>query len=790
MRNDGFWTWFDSFATPRLGTRAETFAKMFEHLDRFDRPVTIIETGCAMDRHEKDSDNWALDGRSTVMFDRYIQARRDGSTCVSVDLNPDAVDACASQVEAVELLCGDSVEALKTIASYERGPVDLLYLDSFDYSPADPLPSAIHHHAELMAAMPMILPGTFVVVDDAWASIDDQGRAEIGGKGFLVAKHMMLCGADMEFCRYQSGWTNVRAALPRGDESIADVVGRARAHVEADRIVAAEQLYRLILGMTTPPKSGQSRVAHGEACAFYAKMALLKQRYGQAADWFREAIQADPLGTDYRVDLVLRCFLPMGNLRAALVEAERAVRIAPDYGQTWRVLGGVHHEMGNAAKTIEAYEKQIALDTSDANALLDRATIALDVVDYDKVRELCAAVMEISPDRAPDALHCLGMVAYREGRHEDAIDLYDLAVLGGARDLPVVHWNKSLAMHAIGRYREAWIEHENREFQKSNPALYLPMRRFTLPRWKGEPATDPETRERKIIHVHYEAGAGDNIAMVRYLRVLCDLGFRVRYECADEMVDLIRGSFPEVKVFPKAADYPGALGVEPFDYHVPIGSLPAVLGTDIDSVPWSGPYVKADPILADRFRAKLGKADTRTRVGLCWSSGIRDGVWMREFGLRKSMHLSALEPLLGADCRFIALQVGPERAQLNDFGLLGECLSLFSDRVEDFLPARPTWAETAALIANLDLVITVDTAIAHLAGAMGKPVWVMCQRDASSWHFMCWRPGASWNDRSPWYPSARVFRQHNFGEPHRWVDVVDDVRAALAEIAAEKIEAA
>jgi tetratricopeptide (TPR) repeat protein len=797
VRSDRFWSWFDSDARLRLGARADTFAKMFAHLDGFDRPVTIAETGCCR-RDPADDESWKGDGCSTVLFDRYVTARADGSLCGSVDLDVGAVAIAAEATEWVSLSVGDSVHWLRSLSdslmATQHGGVDLLYLDSFDYSPGDPLPSAIHHHAELMAAMPVIRPDTLVVVDDAWAAIDDQGRAEVGGKGFLVARHMLLCGADLVFCQYQSGWIGVRAATPRGDEELAALVGRARAHVEGDRIVAAEQLYRLILGLTTPPTTGQARVAHGEACAFYAKMALLKQRFGQAADWYREAIQADPLGTDYRVELVLRCFLPMGNLRAALVEAERAVRVAPDYAQTWRVLGGVQHEMGNARKAIEAYDKQIALDPSDPNALLDRATIALDVADYDKVRELCAAVLET--DRRPDALHCLGMVAYRESRHEDAIALYDQAIAAEARDLPIVRWNKSLALHAIGRYREGWREHEHREFQKSNPVLYLPMRRFTLPRWRGEPAQIAMTEEESvkanegsrggirthraaIIHVHYEAGAGDNLAMARFLRVLRERGFRVRYECADEMVDLMRGSFPDVEVMPKAADYPGALGIVPFDYHIPVGSLPAVLGTEVDSIPWPGPYIKADPILADRFRARLGKRDGRPRVGLCWSSGIRDGVWMREYGLRKSMHVSALDPILWEHRAFISLQVGPERAQLAEkrpWAVYGQ--EPFY-KIADVLPERPSWAETAALVANLDLVITVDTAVAHLAGAMGKPVWVMCQRDAASWHFMCWREGAPWNERSPWYPSARIFRQHRFDEPHRWGDVVDDVAAAL-----------
>ncbi len=101
------------------------------------------------------------------------------------------------------------------------------------------------------------------------------------------------------------------------------------------------------------------------------------------------------------------------------------------------------------------------------------------------------------------------------------------------------------------------------------------------------------------------------------------------------------------------------------------------------------------------------------------------------------------------------------------------------DWVLDVLPEQPSWDDTAALVENLDLVITVDTAMAHLSGAMDKPVWVMCMKDAMSWHFLCERPGASWNTASPWYPSARVFRQHRFNEPHFWDEVIADINEEL-----------
>lgn len=784
MRNEAFWIWFDDVARPQLGPRAPTFAAMFEHLDSFDRPVTIIETGCS--RHPLDHpDAWKGDGASTVQFDRYVRARADGSTLYSVDLDAEACEAAHRNIceangsfdhSVTYISVGDSVvylrhAAARWIKTGEPAP-DLVYLDSHDYNPADPIPSAVHHHAELLAAMPMIWDGTLVVVDDSPASIDDVPRAEVGGKGFLVARHMLLCGAEMKFCRYQVGWTRVRSVKSKAEVDLKELVERARSLVEADQVVAAEQLYRLVLGLTTPPESGMARIAHGEACMFYGRMALGKQKLGVAADWLREALQADPLASDYRLDLVQNCYMPMGAMKQALTEAERAAKIDPAYPRVWHVLGGLHHEMGDAAKCVEAYDRQIELSPGDTDAMLDRCVIALDLADYATAEALCAEVM--GTDREADAWHCMAMIAYRQHEHERAVDLFDKAIAMGCRDKATAEWNKSLALHSIGRYAEGWPAHERREDARSNAQLYLPMKRFTRPRWDGvEPALKGDGTP-KLIHVHAEAGAGDNLALVRYLPLLEERGFRVRYEAMDGMGELIAHSFPSVEIVPRALDYPGALGIRDFDCHIPVGSLPAAFGTLVETIPWRGPYLRAPIGTVPRF-AFMEKTP---KVGLCWSSGIRKtGIWIEEYGRRKSMHFETMIPVVEDlqrnDIQTINLQVGPEREQHGGW-------------LKDPLGAKPTWAETAALVDNLDLVITVDTGLAHLAGAMGKETWLLCQRDGCSWHFMCWRPGAPWNEASPWYPTMRVFRQATFDQPHAWSDVIENVVSELASWAALK----
>jgi hypothetical protein len=323
-------------------------------------------------------------------------------------------------------------------------------------------------------------------------------------------------------------------------------------------------------------------------------------------------------------------------------------------------------------------------------------------------------------------------------------------------------------MESIGRWPEAWAERAWRAKSKSQ-TIAFPMKRFTeVPVWDGRSGSGH-------IHVHAEAGAGDSIAMVRYLPQIAQMGLNVTYESQTDLVELVRRSMLEIEVVPKALDFPGALGLKTPDYHIPIGHLQHAFRTTLETT-WFGPNLRPDPELVERYGEKLAERygeNCLPRVGLCWSSGIRldDSAWLAEYGRRKSMHFDKLRPILVKPMNFISLQIGPEREQLKDDVWL----------VADILPEKPTWDDTAALIECHDLVITVDTSIAHLAGAMGKPVWVMAQRDASSWHFMCWRPGAPWNERRPWYPSARIFRQHEFNRPHYRNDVIRDVKRALQE---------
>ncbi len=194
---------------------------------------------------------------------------------------------------------------------------------------------------------------------------------------------------------------------------------------------------------------------------------------------------------------------------------------------------------------------------------------------------------------------------------------------------------------------------------------------------------------------------------------------------------------------------------------MPVGELPYLFGTEVGTVPWNEPYIKAAPEEVKKYERYEGK------IGIAWSAGVREtlGFWTRRYGQLKSLSFELIKPIILPNLdRFISLQVGPPRL---------ENLS-----IEDVLPEDPTWSDTAALIENLDLVITPDTGLAHLAGAMGKPTWIMMHGYNSGWHFMCERPGAPWNEKSPWYPSVRLFRQKVPGD---WKSVIDSIVKELKQ---------
>lgn len=216
MRSEAFWQFFNTQAAPNLGLREQTFRRMFEYLDARPGAIRIVETGCA-----RQAGNWAGDGQSTVLFDKYISCRDQDSTCFTVDISLASVTECRKLVSSrVEVTQEDSVSylwRLSTELSASGQTIDLLYLDSFDLDSVHWVPSAIHHLKELTAVIRSIDEDTLVVVDDCPQTghfvlgdantVQFIAKPSVGGKGRLIAEFAEACGAELRFAHYQAGWT-------------------------------------------------------------------------------------------------------------------------------------------------------------------------------------------------------------------------------------------------------------------------------------------------------------------------------------------------------------------------------------------------------------------------------------------------------------------------------------------------------------------------------------------------------------------------------------------------------
>jgi hypothetical protein len=219
MRSDEFWNFYNTIK-PQLAARVGTLTRTFEMLDAIDRPVGIVETGCC-----RQAGNWAGDGGSTLLFDKYVQCH-PGSVVYTVDIDPAATALCRSLVSAhVKVHTGDSVAFLKTLADSppaDLPALDLLYLDSYDVNFDDVFPSAFHHMKELVAIAPLVQAHTLVVVDDSPSAftgfINAEGQVllvtppKTGGKGKLVGEYAQHIGAEKVFDGYQCGWIRMRGA--------------------------------------------------------------------------------------------------------------------------------------------------------------------------------------------------------------------------------------------------------------------------------------------------------------------------------------------------------------------------------------------------------------------------------------------------------------------------------------------------------------------------------------------------------------------------------------------------
>ena len=441
----------------------------------------------------------------------------------------------------------------------------------------------------------------------------------------------------------------------------------------------------------------------------------------------------------------------LGRIADALASYDKAIALRPNYADAYSNRGNVLRDLKRFADAIASYDKAIALTPGVAELHYNRAGVLSDlhrnaeaVAAYDKA-------IALQPGHA-EAHFNRGAALYDLGRGAEAIASYDKAIAlnPGHAD---AYWNKSIATLASGDLQRGF---ELFEWRKSK-ASGFGKTDLAQPEWTGA-----EDLTGKILFVRWEQGLGDTIQFCRYARLAAARAAHVVLSVQDPLVGLLSQSLTGIEVIG------GAQIPAEFDYQAALLSLPAAFQTSLSSVPFGDPYLVAPAAKSAAFATRLGPRQ-RPRVGLVWNGGFRpDQPKLWQVNERRNVPFELVAQLNRPDIDFISLQKGePAESQLveelprhwpgDNFHVLTEFLQDFSD--------------TAGLIDNLDLVIAVDTSTAHLAAAMGKPVWILNRFDT------CWR--WMWGrDDSPWYDSVRLFRQTVPGD---WSAVIASVASALSE---------
>jgi Flp pilus assembly protein TadD len=438
-------------------------------------------------------------------------------------------------------------------------------------------------------------------------------------------------------------------------------------------------------------------------------------------------------------------------------EAERLIRqalaISEDDAAHYH-HGMVLSELDRYQEAVASFDKAIALNPSYAGAYNNRG-VALQAMkryedalaSFDKAIALNPGFAEALYNRgnAIDAMVLLGNELFAQNRDDEALTLYDKAIFLRPEHAEA-RFAKALLKLSLGDYAEGWRLYEWRWRTRS----FAPFLRNYGPLWQGD-----DDLSGKTIFIHADQGMGDAIHLSRYLPMLRARNCRVLFEVHGPLVPLFHDY--DIEVIARGEAPPSAEALPPFDFHCPLFSLPLVFKTTLDTIPSSVPYLTAQRDKVDAWGALLGEK-TRPRVGLTWSGNPK-----LRHDFRRSINLETLTPILTDAVEWFSLQ---PNVRDHDRETLAATPALrdLTDRLTDF-------SDTAALISHMDAVISVDTSVAHVAGALGKPLWLL----------LPFHPDFRWlreRSDSPWYPTATLFRQTRDGD---WSDVLARVAWRLLE---------
>ncbi len=409
----------------------------------------------------------------------------------------------------------------------------------------------------------------------------------------------------------------------------------------------------------------------------------------------------------------------------ALVDLGRASALDANLAEIWLARGNIFCELGRYDEALEACEKALSLKPDLADVWLCRGNILCELGQQSGALSAYDRALRLEPELASAWLG-RGRAMFSLNRHSEALSALDKAVAIDG-EFPEPRYNKSLVALSLGDYETGWALYEWRWKVRS---FTSPQRRFRQPLWLGESSIDDQT-----ILLHAEQGLGDAIQFFRYVSLLRDRGCRIVAEVPRSLIPLFRIGHEGIGFVARGDALPD------FDIHCPFMSLPLAFDTTLHNVASRCPYVFAADAKLNHWRAKLGNS-AKPRIGLSWSGNTRPDP-------NRSIPTGELDAILDADADWHSLQ---KELRSADSNFLAQ-----RPQLRDHSAALDDFSDTAALISEMDLIITIDTAVAHLAGALAKPVWILLSYHAD-FRWLCER------ESSPWYPTARLFRQKNAGD--------------------------
>ncbi len=540
---------------------------------------------------------------------------------------------------------------------------------------------------------------------------------------------------------------------------------------QSGQLRAAEEAYRKIL--QTEPRSGrvwfvlgnlcadQKRLVEAAACIRQAlefeprepmgylhlgNVLLQLQNYAEAETAYRRCLQYQPRHVEALVNLGF-ALNELDRFEEARACYEQARALQPELPEIHHNLGNVLREQGQIEEAMACYEEALRLRPDYAKAHINKGVALVGRGDVAEGAACLRRGVELQPDFA-EAHNSLGTALSAQGDLTDAIAQYEHAIRLKP-DFPEAYWNRSLVRLLQGDYERGWRDYEWR--WRCRRAFPLP--NLSQPRWDGSPL------EGRTILLYAEQGLGDTLHFVRYAALLKAQGARVVLQCQAPLIPLLSRCAGIDEIIPWGARPPA------FDIWTPMLSLPHLLQTRLESIPADIPYLFADPALVEHWRRQFASVPG-FKVGIAWQGSPRHP-WDRH----RSVRLSCFEPLARVrGVQLISLQQGPGTEQLQGCSFAVANLGDLIDRTSG------AFMDTAAILRNLDLVITVDTALAHLAGGLGVQAWLALHY-TPDWRWLLGR------DRSPWYPTIRLFRQPAIGD---WTSVFARMAEELQALARRK----